>query len=77
MKKHTFDVHEQMENSLSDYQWESVPELNDHIEPAQNIDNMKVVMFNCAICDKGFQRKKKLQQHIELAHNKIVPLDSL
>ena len=49
MKKHTFDVHEQMENSLSDYQWESVPELNDHIEPAQNIDNPDSKSTACLI----------------------------
>ena len=33
--------------------------------------------FDCAICDDTFEQKIKLQNHIESAHGKKVPLDSL
>ena len=33
--------------------------------------------YNCAICEASFGRKIKLQEHIESAHGKKVPLDSL
>ena len=33
--------------------------------------------FNCAICDDTFEEKFKLKIHIESAHGKKVPLDSL
>jgi hypothetical protein len=33
--------------------------------------------FICVICDGGFEEKIKLQKHIESAHGKKVPLDSI
>ena len=73
-REHETKVHDKYNCELCEYRCEYSSELKSHISSNHTVGNS----FKCAVCNFfSCDEKSKLQKHIEAAHGKVVPLDSL